>query len=141
LGDLRGPVLGDASQHIDSVVARISLVQINYLKAMLGDARNDVLFVGYQAATPGRDILTHGPRGGWVGLDGRRYAIRAQIHQFGGHSAHAGQADLLRFVTGIPQMPVEIRIVHGDDAAKAALKLKLEEAGAGKVQVPGAPGV
>jgi hypothetical protein len=33
LSDLPGPVLGDASQHIDSVVVRISLVQINYLKA------------------------------------------------------------------------------------------------------------
>lgn len=112
---------------------------VNYLKAMLGDARNDVLFVGYQAAgTPGRDILTRGPRGGWVELDGRRYPIRAQIHQVGGYSAHAGQSDLLRFVTGIAQMPAEIRIVHGDDEAKAALKRKLEEAGASNVQIPGA---
>lgn len=107
---------------------------VNYLKAMLGDARNDVLFVGYQAAgTPGRDILTFGPRGGWVMLDGERHPIRAQIHQVCGYSAHAGQSDLLRFVTGIPQMPAEIRIVHGDDDAKAVLKRKLEEEGAGKV--------
>jgi len=36
---------------------------VNYLKAMLGDARNDVLFVGYQAAgTPGRDILKYGTK-------------------------------------------------------------------------------
>ena len=111
---------------------------VNYLKAMLGDARNDVLFVGYQAAgTPGRDILTHGPRGGWVTLDGERYAIRAQIHQVGGYSAHAGQADLLRFVAGIARMPAEIRIVHGEDGAKAALKRRLEEAGASRVLVPG----
>ncbi|NMG16655.1 MBL fold metallo-hydrolase [Aromatoleum bremense] len=112
---------------------------VNYLKAMLGDARNDVLFVGYQAAgTPGRDILTFGPRGGWVMLDGERHPIRAQIHQVGGYSAHAGQSDLLRFVTGIPQMPAEIRIVHGDDEAKAALRRKLEAAGAGNVLIPDA---
>ena len=96
---------------------------VNYLKAMLGDERNDVLFVGYQAAgTPGRDILTHGPRGGWVELDGDRYDIRAQVHQVGGYSAHAGQSDLLRFVSGIPVAPREIRIVHGDAEAKRALK-------------------
>ncbi|WP_041646527.1 MBL fold metallo-hydrolase RNA specificity domain-containing protein [Aromatoleum aromaticum] len=77
----------------------------------------------FQAAgTPGRDILTFGPRGGWVMLDGERHAIRAQIHQVGGYSAHAGQVDLLRFVAGIPEMPAEIRIVHGDDEAKHALK-------------------
>lgn len=101
---------------------------VNYLKAMLGDARNDVLFVGYQAAgTPGRNILTYGPRGGWVELDGERYDIRAQVHTVGGYSAHAGQEDLLRFVEGIPQPPSEIRIVHGDDGAKRALQGKLRE--------------
>ncbi|PTB96360.1 MBL fold hydrolase [Marivirga lumbricoides] len=101
---------------------------VNYLKAMLGDARNDVLFVGYQAAgTPGRDILTYGPRGGWVELDGERYDIRAQVHQVGGYSAHAGQSDLLRFVEGIPEAPKEIRVVHGDHDAKQALQAKLKQ--------------
>jgi metallo-beta-lactamase family protein len=109
---------------------------VNYLKAMLGDARNDVLFVGYQAAgTPGRDILKYGSnagvgtpdQAGWVELDDKRYPICARIHQVGGYSAHAGQSDLLNFVLGIPNAPREIRLVHGDDGAKAALK-KLFEA-------------
>lgn len=101
---------------------------VNYLKAMLGDERNDVLFVGYQAAgTPGRDILTYGPRGGWVELDGERLDIRARVHQVGGYSAHAGQSDLLRFVEGIAVPPKEIRIVHGDDEAKVAFKALLSE--------------
>lgn len=96
---------------------------VNYLKAMLRDERNDVLFVGYQAAgTPGRDILNYGPRGGWVELDGERFDIRARVHQVGGYSAHAGQSDLLRFVEGIPTPPKEIRIVHGESTAKETLK-------------------
>ncbi|PTB98625.1 MBL fold hydrolase, partial [Marinobacter sp. Z-F4-2] len=100
---------------------------VNYLRAMLGDKRNDVLFVGYQAAgTPGRDILTYGPRGGWVELDGDRYDIRARIHLVGGYSAHAGQSDLLRFVEGIPGAPTEIRVVHGDEDAKAAFQVRLQ---------------
>jgi metallo-beta-lactamase family protein len=53
---------------------------VNYLKAMLGDARHDVLFCGYQAAgTPGRDILSFGPKGGYVVLEGQRIDIRAQV--------------------------------------------------------------
>ncbi len=61
---------------------------VNYLKAMLGDPRHDVLFVGYQAAgTPGRAIQTYGPRGGYVDLDGRRIDIHAGIHTLGGYSA------------------------------------------------------
>ena len=96
---------------------------VNYLKAMLGDKRNDVLFVGYQAkGTPGRDILNYGPQGGWVELDGERYDIRARIHQVSGYSAHAGQSDLVRFVSSIEPPPSEIRIVHGDAGAKQSLE-------------------
>lgn len=110
---------------------------VNYLQAMLGDARNDVLFVGYQAAgTPGRDILTYGPRGGWVELEGKRYDIRARVHQVGGYSAHAGQSDLLQFIGGIPVKPAEIRIVHGEQEAKTALQRELAAAGYTGIMIP-----
>ncbi|PSJ46092.1 MBL fold hydrolase [Zobellella endophytica] len=100
---------------------------VNYLKALLGDVRNDVLFVGYQAmGTPGRALLDYGPRGGWVELDGERYHIRARVHQVSGYSAHAGQQDLLDFAVGIVPPPGEIRLIHGDEGAKAALRQKLE---------------
>ena len=110
---------------------------VNYLKAMLGDPRNDVLFVGYQAAgTPGRDILRHGPRGGWVEFDGKRYDIRARVHQVGGYSAHAGQSDLIRFITSIPGKPSEIRIVHGDNDAKETFRECLIDLGYSAVLIP-----
>jgi metallo-beta-lactamase family protein len=111
---------------------------VNYLKAMLGDVRNDVLFVGYQAAgTPGRDILEYGPRGGWVMLDEERFEIQARIHQIGGYSAHAGQSDLVRFVTGMTSPPREIRLVHGDEGAKASLKVELSRRVNSTLLVPG----
>ena len=61
-------------------------------------------------------------------LDDKRYPICARIHQVGGYSAHTGQSDLLNFVMGIPDAPREIRLVHGDEGAKAALKSVLENA-------------
>ncbi len=90
---------------------------------MLGDPRHNVLFCGYQAAgTPGRDIQAYGSKpGGYVQLDGQRFDIRAGIHTLGGFSAHADQKDLLNFVNCIPQPPLQVRIVHGDDKAKATL--------------------
>lgn len=110
---------------------------VNYLKAMLGDARNDILFVGYQAAgTPGRDILRYGPHAGYVELDRERYTIRARVHQVGGYSAHAGQSDLLRFVEGIPETPAEIRIVHGDADAKVAFQHLLETKYDSRILIP-----
>ncbi|AGA32316.1 Metallo-beta-lactamase family protein, RNA-specific [Thioalkalivibrio nitratireducens DSM 14787] len=100
---------------------------VNYLKRMLGDERHDVLFVGYQAeGTPGRAIQRHGPRGGWVQLDGERIDIRARIHTIGGYSAHADQSDLLAFIQGIPQAPKEIRLIHGERDAREALKAEIE---------------
>jgi metallo-beta-lactamase family protein len=99
---------------------------VNYLKALLGDARTDVLFIGYQASgTPGRAIQEHGPRGGYVFLDGERIDIRAQIHTLGGYSAHADAKNLVDFVRRMRYKPAEVRLVHGEPAARAALAAAL----------------
>ncbi|RRV21172.1 MBL fold metallo-hydrolase [Pseudomonas sp. s199] len=102
---------------------------VNYLKAMLGDKKHNVLFVGYQAkGTPGHAIQTYGPKGGYVNLDGERFDIRAGITSIGGYSAHADQNGLVGFVTGMQQWPTEIRVVHGEDNAKHALTAQLQAA-------------
>ncbi len=95
---------------------------VNYLKAMLGDSRHNVLFVGYQAAgTPGQAIQTFGPQGGYVDIEGERLDIRAGIASIGGYSAHADQKGLLEFVSGMKKPPTEIRLVHGEEGAKRQL--------------------
>ncbi|WP_120995200.1 MBL fold metallo-hydrolase [Stutzerimonas urumqiensis] len=115
---------------------------VNYLKAMLGDPRHHVVFVGYQGnGTPGRDIQTHGPDGGFVDLEGERIDIRASIDSVGGYSAHADQADLVGFVTRMKQWPSEIRLIHGEDQAKQrlaeVLRARYREAGKqGQVTIP-----
>lgn len=102
---------------------------VDYLKAMLGDSRHDVLFVGYQArGTPGYVIQKYGPRGGYVDLDGERYTIRAGVATIGGYSAHADQQDLVRFVRRMRKPPREVRLVHGDAGAKEGLRALLLKA-------------
>lgn len=101
---------------------------VNYLKAMLGDERHDVLFVGYQAeGTPGRQIQRFGPRSGHVEFDGQRYDIRAQVHTIGGYSAHADQKGLVSFVTRMTHWPSEVRIVHGESGAKQQFSTVLQQ--------------
>ncbi len=73
----------------------------------------------------GRLIQQYGPRGGHVELDGQRFDIRASVHTLSGYSAHADQADLLRFASAMRKPPSTIRIVHGDDDAKEALVRQL----------------
>lgn len=110
----------------------------NYLKALLPDARTDVLFVGYQASgTPGRDIQRYAPNvsgkeSGYVmfggfGEGGEKVDIKAKVHTLSGYSAHADQKDLVNFVKRMRHKPKHIRIVHGDEGAKAALKEKYNE--------------
>ena len=115
----------------------------NYLKELLPDERSDVIFVGYQAkGTPGRDIQKYGPRFkkgeglGYVALDNERTDIRAGIYTLGGYSAHADQQDLINFVAGMEQKPEMIRIVHGDDEAKQALKEKYQSLFGCEVVIP-----
>lgn len=103
---------------------------VNYLKALLAEPATDVLFIGYQAAgTPGRAIQQYGPRGGYVMLDGRRYDIRAQVHTLSGYSAHADQANLLNFIKRMRRRPRLVHLVHGEEAAKEALRRELEGLG------------
>jgi metallo-beta-lactamase family protein len=102
---------------------------VNYLKALVGDPRTDLLFVGYQAhGTPGRAIQTYGPEGGWVELEGTRYTIRAGVHTISGYSAHADQQNLVGFVSRMRRQPKEVRLVHGDQDARQALAVRLRDA-------------
>jgi metallo-beta-lactamase family protein len=100
---------------------------VNWLKNMLPEPETDVVLVGFQAGgTPGR-VLKSGADS--VMLDGRRIPVRATIHELSGYSAHADQADLIRFVEGFAERPKHIRLVHGEDGPKAALRGLLEERG------------
>ncbi len=100
---------------------------VHYLKRFIGKPETDIIFVGYQAhGTPGYYILR---KGEWVQLDGKRFEIRAAVHQMTGYSAHADQADLIRFVEGFEDRPGRIRLVHGEEAAKEALAAELTRLG------------
>ncbi|MBA1204487.1 MBL fold metallo-hydrolase [Pseudomonas capeferrum] len=104
---------------------------VNYLKAMLGDPRHEVVFVGYQAkGTPGAVIQASEGAEGFVkiDLDGDLYDIRAKVITLGGYSAHADQQGLLEFVTGMSRWPTRIKLVHGEQPAKRALAARLEQA-------------
>ncbi len=102
---------------------------VNYLKALLGDPRTDIIFVGYQArGTPGRAILQYADSHGWVQLDRQRYTINAAVTVMAGYSAHADQRDLLNFATRMRKPPSCIKLIHGDSDAKQVLQGKLQTA-------------
>ena len=100
---------------------------VNYLKALMGDRRTDVVLVGYQArGTPGRAIQ-EGRKS--VTLEGKRYAVRAGVHTLSGYSAHADQRNLVDFVTRMRHRPREVVLVHGERSARERLQQVLRERG------------
>ncbi|MCP5366656.1 MAG: MBL fold metallo-hydrolase [Hyphomicrobiales bacterium] len=105
----------------------------HHLKHNLWRRSSHVVIVGFQAAgTPGR-ALVDGAR--TFHLGGEEIAVKAAVHTLGGFSAHASQSQLLDWVQGFTERRPRICLVHGEDAAKAALAARL--AGDGwRVEVP-----
>jgi metallo-beta-lactamase family protein len=92
---------------------------MNYLEALLPDKRTDIILAGYQAhGTLGRDLQNQKSR---VWIDNQPIEVNAQIHTMSGYSAHADQADLVKFVDGIEEGRKEIVVVHGEREAREAL--------------------
>lgn len=101
---------------------------VNYLKAMLDDPRHEIVFVGYQAkGTPGAVIQASEGAEGFVmiDLDGELYEVRAKVITLEGYSAHADQAGLVNFVTGMREWPARIVLVHGEEKARKGLERAL----------------
>ncbi|MBF4434690.1 MULTISPECIES: MBL fold metallo-hydrolase RNA specificity domain-containing protein [unclassified Vibrio] len=98
-----------------------------YLKALLPDKRTDVIFAGFQAqGTLGRAIA-QGDHS--VMIDGDEALVNAQVHSMSGYSAHADQADLLRFIEGIATKPKQIHLIHGEPTTKQAFAATLRSLG------------
>lgn len=88
----------------------------HHLKHNLWDARNSIIFVGYQAeGTLGR-MLVEGAKE--VTLFGEKIQVNAKIHNLEGFSGHADRDGLLAWLKGFQKQPKKIFLVHGEPEAK-----------------------
>jgi metallo-beta-lactamase family protein len=92
---------------------------LHHLKAALPDARNTVLFAGYQAVGTRGWRLTQGePQ---VKIHGQWIPVRATVDRLESMSAHADSHEILRWLHGFTKAPREKLIVHGEPDAMEAL--------------------
>jgi metallo-beta-lactamase family protein len=92
---------------------------LHHLANRLGDERNAVILVGYQAAgTRGRRLLEGEPT---IKLLGRYIGVRAEIVNVPAFSVHSDQAETLQWLSTAPRPPEVCYVVHGDPAAAQAL--------------------
>jgi len=96
---------------------------LHHLKWRLPDKRNAVLFIGYQAeGTRGRRLL-EGAKS--LRIHGQEITVGAEIVKIDGLSAHADQAELLRWLAAFKVAPQQTMIVHGEPRASLALRDQL----------------
>jgi metallo-beta-lactamase family protein len=98
---------------------------LHHLRRRLPDSRNVILFAGYQApGTRGRALLDGAEA---IKMFGEFIPVRAEIRQTDAFSAHADQAELLRWLTGFERPPGQIYLVHGEPPAAAGLAAAIRQ--------------
>ena len=107
---------------------------LHHLMRALGDARNTVLFVGYQGdGTLGRRLKEGADK---VNILGEPITVRAEIASLDGFSAHADQRELLAWVGRLDPMPRQIFLVHGEPGPMDTLAALLRERTSASVHTP-----
>jgi metallo-beta-lactamase family protein len=98
---------------------------LHHMAAALPDARNTILFVGYQAeGTRGRQLVD-GARE--VRIHGRMIDVAARIAKIDSMSAHADRGEILRWLATFPAAPERLCLVHGEAGPMDALKASIEQ--------------
>ena len=97
----------------------------HHLKHNLWDARNTILFVGYQAVgTLGR-IIHDGAES--VKIFGESIDVKAEIAVLEGISGHADRAGLLRWFSRYEKKPSYVFVNHGDDESCTAFSKSITD--------------
>ena len=129
LNTLQGPaVIISASGMAES--GRI----VHHLANNVGDPKNCVLFVGFQASHTLGARLQAGVKE--VRIAGEMHQVAAEVATIDGYSAHAGRDELRRWVKNLGGPIKRAFCVHGEPESLVAMKALLEEEGVGEVHIP-----
>ena len=107
---------------------------LHHLRNNIGDARNTVLIVSWQAPyTLGRRLADGETK---IKIFGEEFTRRAEVVTIGGFSAHAGQPFLVEYAQAVKEQVKRVFLVHGEAGPAQALTEKLAEAGLSRVYFP-----
>ena len=132
LNDLRGPMI---------IIAASGMCEggrvLHHLKQAVGDPRNLVLIVGFQAEnTLGRRLVEyHSP----LKILGEEVELKARVHTINALSAHADKAGLMDWFDGVKSELKQVFAVHGEPEKVSAMVELVKEHGVFNAVAP-APG-
>lgn len=111
---------------------------LHHVKNNVGDERNTILFVGFQADnTLGRRILDGASK---IRVFDQEYDVRAHVEYIEAYSAHADRDQLIDYAMAVAAAGhlKGVFLVHGEDEATTALAEALKDRGLPNVQTPAA---
>jgi len=98
---------------------------LHHLKHYAPDARNTILFAGFQAGgTRGAAMVAGAEQ---IKIHGRYVPVRAAVRNLEMLSAHADVDEIMRWLKGFRNPPRTTFITHGEPAASDALRHRIEE--------------
>lgn len=108
---------------------------VHHLANSVGDQRNMIMIVGYQAEhTLGKKLVMREPV---VNIFGEPHDVRAEVVVLNSFSGHADRTELLAYVGRFDRRRMKrIFLVHGDADQEEKLAAGLRESGFGDVQLP-----
>jgi metallo-beta-lactamase family protein len=107
---------------------------VHHLKMFAPDARNTILFSGFQAGGTRGAALLGGA--GHIRIHGENFAVRAEVAQLQCVSAHADADELVAWLRRLPTAPRHIFVTHGEPNASEALRSRIQAELGWSVTVP-----
>lgn len=107
---------------------------LHHLKAFAPDARNTILFAGFQAGGTRGAAMLDGVES--IKIHGEYIPVRAEVANVSNLSAHADYVEILDWLGNLESAPRQVFVTHGEPAAADALRQHIEERFGWSVRVP-----
>jgi metallo-beta-lactamase family protein len=107
---------------------------LHHLRALAPDARNTILFPGFQAPGTRGYAMVNGASS--VKIHGERVPVEAEVIQLDIFSAHADQAGLLDWLRRCDTTPRGVFVTHGEAVPSDVLRLEIKDQLGYRVEVP-----
>lgn len=107
---------------------------LHHLKALAPQARNTIVFAGFQAGGTRGGRIVAGERS--IRILGEEVAINAEVVSLAGLSAHADARQIVQWLATAPKPPRGIYLNHGEPAAADALRQRIDQELGWPAEVP-----
>ncbi len=98
---------------------------LHHLKEIAPDARNTILFAGFQSGGTRGAAMVDGAD--LIKIHGQYVTVRAEVVNIDSMSAHVDYSEMLDWLSHIKRAPRHVFITHGEPAAADALRFKISE--------------